>query len=366
MYIYIVVFVASLLFSFFATRTNNKRRIIILSLISILIPSILGGLRSVSIGTDVALYVAPDMKAAYNASHFTDFVSRIYGSREPGYLAVVYGISRLTDNVQWVLFAMQFITIGGIYYGAYKHKKKISVPLVLGIFFLLFYNQSYNLVRQYMGLGIVFASLYRLENKEYKRFIICIVIATCFHYTSLIALLLLFVKWLLENKLSSGLISRDYLVGGAVVFAVVFLEQIVNVFVVVGLLSPAYLRYFRTDTGTGIGLTEILFYVVVLLMFLLTSKNLRNRVDNFRLFRINLLAVVSILILGVKLYYGSRLCLCFQIINMLLIASMPTAFRKGASRRIFTVSLVGLMSSYWIYIYCIAKTSATVPYVPFF
>ena len=73
--IYVVMFVFSTFFAYMASRAKNRGGVIFFSVICILLPSIIGGLRRVGVGVDTVVYALPHYSAAVRAVSFMDFLA---------------------------------------------------------------------------------------------------------------------------------------------------------------------------------------------------------------------------------------------------------------------------------------------------
>ena len=149
--------------AYFATKLSsqkNKVAIQILSLLAILLPALLAGLRASDIGTDVEYYIINNFEVARHVSSFKNYLPLIY-AKEPLYLAIVYIIAKVFGNIQVLLFTFSFLTILFVYLSVWKWKKNLSVPLFLLIYYFLYYNDSLNIIRQHLAMAII---LYGITN----------------------------------------------------------------------------------------------------------------------------------------------------------------------------------------------------------
>ena len=167
MYIYIIAFFMSSFLLKLAPRFNkNKILQLFINLIALIIPCILAGVRNSIIGTDVKSYVIPMFKCATNSKNFYMYMNMKWFSIwtyweikqiEFGFSLLVYIVCKLTGNLQWLLFCIQLLTIIPIYLGLKKFKDlKSDIWFAILVYFLLFYNLSLNLMRQFISIGIIF------------------------------------------------------------------------------------------------------------------------------------------------------------------------------------------------------------------
>lgn len=123
--IYIICFLLSMLFAGLAQKAYKKNKVIgnLFSVIAILIPSILAGIRTTDIGIDVDIYVKNNfMWATHHTSLFV-FTSRV--NSDFLYLALNFFVSRFTNNLNIFLFIVQLINTVLVYSFIYSKKKNI-------------------------------------------------------------------------------------------------------------------------------------------------------------------------------------------------------------------------------------------------
>jgi len=92
----------------------------------------------------------------------------------------------------WFLFTA-FVTNGLILYGIYKLSPDFYLSVLLYVVITGCYYESFNIIRQYFAISILFATFhYVLEHKIWK-YILAILVATCFHISALTMLPLVFI-----------------------------------------------------------------------------------------------------------------------------------------------------------------------------
>lgn len=354
--IYILCFVSSALFAHLATKQSKKICIVLFSIISVLIPSVLAGLRDTSIGTDVEYYLIPWFSIARYTDSFIEYLSL---GKEPLFLLIEYIVANFFGKINYLLFAIHLIIMSNIYMGAYRHKDKCSVPFVLMLFYFLFFNESLNLLRQYAALSIIFANVHYLEKKNYKLFALWVAVATLFHSTAIIALSLILLKIVVDIKndeyrsiIQSSLIS-------VVGIVCIFFSQIFTFIVSIGLIPERFLAYITKGSVSGSNFATLLYSIEV---FIIVCFPLIKRCDN-RFY--NLIAFVNLIVLQLSrsIYYGHRIGLYFAIINLLTLSVLANVFKKGVSRVLVSACILFVACFYWYYVYIAGGAGETYPYI---
>lgn len=111
-----------------------------------------------------------------------------FANYEKGYIVFNKIVSLIYDNRQFFLGACALVTILPIVYVIYK--KSVS-PLQSIIIYmgLPAFLMSFSGLRQALAIGICFFALLYIEDKKFIKFLIIVLIATTFHYSSIIFLI---------------------------------------------------------------------------------------------------------------------------------------------------------------------------------
>ena len=364
--IYIYTFAASVFFAYLAERSKNKGVIILCSVISILIPSILAGLRTTNVGIDVKVYALPNYLTALNYDNFLDFLAQ-YSYREAGYYFLVYFIAHLTHHLNWCLFAYSLIIVTCTYIGAYKHKDKINLSFIMLMFFLFWYNYTFNIIRQFMAASIMFMGLDTLEHAQYNKFLMYSIVASLFHISALLLLPpLIFVRVIISSERFQ---KREYYKFAFFALASVLLISARTVIVFIIRLLPnlpkfdAYANYVITGSFDSTEYTRVLILLGELVMFTFYSFGagkvfISQKVGKDFYQFIVLFCVLYRLVLG--LY--PRMVLYYDYINLLVLAALP-AFTRQKHLKIMVGFVVTIVMLYhWYKMYVIAGWGRTWPY----
>lgn len=365
-----MVFLSSILFGYWATRINpktNRGLVFLCSVISILIPSILAGLRDVSLGTDVELYLVPHFEMALQTETFSNYMSLIW-QKEPSYLLLVFLVTKIFGNIQWVLFFIEFIIILCVYIGAWKLRKQISLPFVLLIYYLIFYNDTYNLLRQAIAMAIVFLAVNWLFEKKYIKYLIFVFIASTFHTTAVMGFVVFIVYYFLEGDRFRSDISaksmRGYVLLVCVISGCILLPNIVSALVNMGILHSRYLMYFVRESVSN-NLSNSLLYLLEIILVMCFSKVVQNKDNKFVFLKINLYFAFITLQLSQVMYFGYRMSLYFAIINVLLLARITQISENKKTNILVSLFIIGVLSVFWYYLYVIGGVSKTYPYLAY-
>ena len=207
--IYIITFISSCVFLGLSEKSRSRYIKKLLVFIAILLPCILAGMRADTIGTDVKVYVEPLYNAAKQSTSFSSYMNQrwyviwryMYVSKfEIGFTTLVYLIVKFGGSLGTVLFFIHALIVAPIYFGLKRMDKKYPIWLGMLVFYLMFYNTSLNMMRQWIAMAILFWGLsYLLTNKKKKYFIV-VIVACLFHTSALMGFAIYFLYVYSQRK----------------------------------------------------------------------------------------------------------------------------------------------------------------------
>lgn len=368
--VYIATFLCSIIFGHLATRINpktNRGLVFFCSAVSILIPSILAGLRDISVGTDISVYVADNFNLAVASETFSQYASRIW-QKEWGYMFLVFFSSKIFPDVQGLLFSIELIMMVCVFLGAWKFREQVPLPLVLAIYFLFFYNMSYNIVRQSIAVAIIFLATSWLFEKKYIHFFIAVAVAVLFHKTAMVGIGQFLIFWFINSKSlgendKARKLRGNAMVVGAVAFCFL-LPYLTRALVSLGIISSRFLQYFEISSVSD-NLLNSLVYLLEIVFVMLFSKNFEKISSEFVFLKTNLFFTFITHQLTNFMYYGDRLSLYFSVVNIILLAKLPQATSSKRDKTLATIAIVAVLLFYWYYIYIISGSAETYPYIAY-
>lgn len=294
---YLITFSISILFTFFAQKNVNNRLIFFsCSVIAVLVPSLLAGLRDSGIGTDTKVYVDyiwADFKYITNWNQFyTMYQQKQFNDIEPLYLCLNYIASLFGSKVNNIYFLSNLLTNLFIYLSAYDNRKKSSMTLFMFIYLFSYYNMSLNLVRQSLALSFCLYSFKYIEQKKWWKFIVMFIIINLAHNTGLffVAFLILYIlfEYLKNNKSRKLILSFTTL---CVVLGTVFIDITLTFFVGYGILPSKFLIYNSLETAPLIK-SVFINYIIYIFLFIsfgviIKQKDLKTEFAKYTYLKIN-------------------------------------------------------------------------------
>lgn len=337
-------------------KSINKSRIIYLCL-AVLIPCVLAGLRSDTVGTDVGVYIVRDVKYGALSQSFRQLQNLMSSEAEFLYCVLVYIATRFTSDAVVLLFLLQMLSIMPCVKAFYLLKDRINVPLAYLIYLLYFYNTSLNVMRQAVACSfILMGGAYLYSEKKYKRFkmILSFIVAILFHRAAILGIiLLLFIncfskfkgKHIIRLLLFVGICflptllikSTDYLISNpAIPYRYKFY---LRVFV----LHESHEGYF-VNPYSLYTLVDLLFRTLLVVVPIYFAYRRKKNQEEEMLENICLsgLFMYSIVLFSMQTAYGNRVSMFLDYFIMLLASYIiPEHF---LSKRKFIYEVILLMS----------------------
>ena len=146
----------------------------------------------------------------------------MYGS-DIGFSAISYVLMNLFDNPFIPLIVYATVTNYLIVFRLWDFRKESSLPLMLLIYMVFYYPYSFNIVRQFLAISIVFWATKFIERRQIVKYIFANIIACTIHTSSLICFSFLFYTFEKETE------TKLYKAIGFV-FAIIFIAAGLNLF----------------------------------------------------------------------------------------------------------------------------------------
>ncbi len=366
---YVVCFTISIICTYIAERNFKKQKKItgvFLSMIAIAVPSILAGARKIDIGVDVKIYVYPIFLKALEAKDFLELYNQL--DIEILYLFLTYIISLFTTNIQWLLLFVQVIIFSLVYLYAYYNKEKLPMWLCIMTYLLVFYNTTYNIVRQSLAVAFILFSVNVAREKKYLKTIVLYIIAIMFHTTAVFSILLYFVIFMENITFNKKIKFMIYFIIYSIFIIIIIYCKEILYFLshTINLLPDKYYNYF-TNTNYALKSIGINFFILIFRLFWLflffIQKNMNKAIYNKELFLI-MITDFLLYIVSFKVTNAARMTYYYGTIG--LIIGMPEIINifkdRGKNRMIATAGIVAVLIIYWYMNYIFFGYDATYPY----
>lgn len=372
---YVICFALSIFFIYIAQKEfekKNKKLGIIFSIIGILIPCILAGLRDVSVGIDVQAYTTKIYNIALSAESLPSFLSDSWV--EVGYSIFIYVIARIFRDIHWVLFFTELIMCIFIYLTAYEKRKDIPMYLVFLVYFCIFYNTSLSIMRQGIAMFIIMYSLTKLEKKNYILTIIYFILAVTFHASAIMAIPMYLLIFLSSLNLDYKKEKKIYIaIFSVLLITVIFYEPILKLLScdlhVIPIKYYDYLNSQYVNSKIDINYTELLFklfwicaYAICVFFNIDKFKKHEYKVNIYFAF---LLIDFIVLPISFKISNASRITFYYGIPGLiLLIPYLINSLKNTDIKQLIPkIGMFAMLLFYWFYSVILYGASNTYPYI---
>ena len=372
MTVYLAGFALSLFLVYYSEckdfRGKNARIAIFLA---ILIPCLIAGLRDKTVGTDVGVYVEPLFLAARSESSFFAFWESSFSVNdwsisyvsdfEIGFTVLCYISAKLFGNLQVLLFAIQAFTVIPIYKGLRAFSKHQPVWIGMAVYYFLFFNQTLNMMRQWIAMAFLFYAFQFLVSKKYRRYFAFLLMAMLFHFTAIWGIFI-FVSYRLTvgHRASSNR-------WGTILLVLLGLFAILSLDVWVQLLKWLGLRYDHYISGSLQMMPRQIYYrIPIILLLLWRWKYLKEKDPSARFYIVMLVYDLLASQLTSIFVQSGRIGLYFSEYCMLAYPALCVSSVSKKNRQIMRIITLCYLLVYWLYVYEYGNSSSTVPYISCF
>lgn len=366
--IYILTFITTTLLFAVSSKIKKNQRVYI-EVIGLLLLCSIAGLRAASVGTDTTAYFRPICNAAISSTGFKEYLSyswyinswspRTVSQYEIGFVLFVYIVGAISKSVFFIQFCVQCLIVLPIYY-VVKKCNKIPLWFSMIVFELLFYNESFNMIRQSIAMSFIFSCVYLWSINKRKQSFIFLITAISFHSSAIIGFIIIglfeFVK---KGKRRNRVIYNfNLFLAIAFGFSFLFLNNIIANF-----LQHTSLNRFAGYILGNVELmpNQILIRLPLLILFGVTyiTKSYK-KIENFDFYFLSLIYCIILSQFTSVNTFGGRISQYFSEIGII---SYPFITVNLKYKKITTILLLLYLGVYWFYYYIYSGSGETIPYV---
>lgn len=361
----------------------------ILGFFIVMIPSLLSGFRYY-VGTDYHNYL--NQLPYFPNMTLLGFVEG--GRNEVGHFLLTQ-CARIFDTPYIVFVIYAILTVNFAYEALRYYRKTISFPLGMLLYLCTFFPHSFNVMRQYLAVSLVFFAYRFVFERKFGLYLACVLFAMSLHTSAIIALPLyfihekyayftlktpeklsnfptrletaskpvqiLFANWTLPEKIRFNYMKcAIYMMIG---LFLVFYWDILDYISEIDVFSR-YSIYLNTMVGgNNRELYVIALVLTVILVFHRELKTLDPRHEFF----------LSLGIMG--FFFGflgfldgdiKRVSLYFDVVRILLIASLPLLFQKKQMKILVSSGVVAYCLGFFVLMFYVLGHSEIFPYQSIF
>lgn len=368
--IYLFCFIISAGFAFFASKAENRKNFYILSFFSIAVMVALAGFRDYTVGTDTYNYLHKSMYwgGAVSADSLWDYFKFYFplGYGEPLFAILVGVIAQLTGSYTFFLIVCHTIILVCVYIGIFRFKEYVNPAFVLLVYYLLYYNHTLNMTRQYIAVSIVFCFLADIPQNKIVRFCIVVLVAMLFHTTAILALMIPLIYFFLYKdfrKIKVSMYQRKIALTVIVGMVVLFFSTIIKLFVSIGLLNSRYL-YFVNNKDASPTIIVMALLIIGLVAADYFKDKIKKKCQLYDFYFMSSAVYLIMLLLTYSLVYGRRVAFYMSMVDLITIGLIESCQETAKMKKVVRLSILGILFIYWIYTYVLSNASNTFPYVP--
>ena len=371
--IYIFTFTISIICFAIGLYFRNKNKFIFcfFSFFGLFFPCILAGLRDYTIGTDVNVYVAPLYQGAKYFKSFSDFITNKRSTvSDIFYLLLSYICAKKTTDITLLLFLSEFLVIYPIYKALLLlNQKKRYIIYGMLLFFLFFYNQSFNMARQSIAISLSILAMAYIINNRNVWGVLLLIAAFLFHKSTLIMIpIIIIYKYLEKEEIPNYKKNKIKILLLSIVIILIPLLPKVLLFLINHNLvdyqhfSDILVKYSRFEINE----TNTLFYALIYILITLSSNLLKNKINNFDFYKFMSLLSIFILQFGAIIKFSERIgYYSFYMVIFFLIPKFVPDNIHRIKKKYLTFFLIMTITFilYWFFWIILKGYHGTYPYI---
>lgn len=290
------------------------------------------GCRDDAIGTDIHVYARPTFETARWASSFWQGYERREGWVELVYYAINWVAASVSSRFGLALFLQNFIMTAFVMHGMAHYRRSAPLWMTMLAYELLFYNLTFNVMRQGLAMAIVLWSMRYFPRESRWHLMLCAIGCFFVHKSSVVAYsAILGIRWIVSMP-----VEKQKRLTFAFALAAVSCVALFPILLqgITGQI-PALRQYAgyakMAEENAGVLKRDLVFYAMILLM--LWAVVHRRMAERRIAYVANLLILVYLASLGLGVHspFAPRIGYYWLLASIPLLFS--TVMRCDISRR---------------------------------
>ncbi|TWP25327.1 EpsG family protein [TM7 phylum sp. oral taxon 349] len=350
--LYLSVFcLSSALFGYGVYRKNK-----VMKWAGIIPPLLLASLRY-GVGTDYGTYES--LFNQFSRGSLADYLQDS-SSAEPGFYILVQISNFLTgDSVPMFAIAA---ALSLIFFHLGLNRYNIKHPaLVYFLYLMVLFPMTLNLVRQGIAVSIVFYALSFFIERDFKKYLVFMIIAGLFHISAFILLPVYLLNRLTKTKYKNVYLTflpKLVTVAGCILIFIPFFSSLV-------MQMPAFSKYgmYTVNAGEGTNYT-LLLQIVILISGTILIRRLINDSNRKLYTAIIIFATLEVVFgtIGYSSTFIKRIGLYFSIFGFMLFVESMSMFRNRGGKILLSCFIIGYGVAYFTIAYYALGQSDLFPY----
>lgn len=272
-----------------------------LAYVGVFVLAFVAGCRDDAIGTDIHVYAKPTFETAKQASCFWQGYERREGWVELVYYAINWVAASVSGRFGLALFLQNFIMTAFVMHGMAHYRHSAPLWLTMLAYELLFYNLTFNLMRQGLAMAIVLWSMRYFCRKSKWPLLLCAVGCFFVHKSSIVAYFVIFgIRWVVSMPVGKQKRLTVAFALAAVASVVLFPILLQSITEQIPVLRQ-YAGYAKmAEEDAGVLKRDLVFYAMTLLALWVVIH--RRMAERRTAYVANLLILVYLASLGLGVH----------------------------------------------------------------
>lgn len=366
MYSYIIygsiMFTSTASFILYALLRNKKKKYVWLSLlffIGIFFLPLLFSFYRKGIGTDYYTYeIIYNNLTKYSV---LSYIKNYYQNNETLYEFFFYLMNHiaylLKNDFRFVLLLSTAIPMTAAFCTIRSFRNHLSPTFAWFLFMCLFYQQTYNILRQTIAVSIVLYSFKYLIQKDIKKYVLGITVAVLFHRSACICILFYFFC---EKKYCSQNF-KNLLLYSAIFFSPFILPVLFKIAPYIPVINH-YFIFYEVQADVHIGIGFMLYILPPLLPMILYKNRILEKLPSYRVLYSVFLLSIPLKFSSYYLLWAGRFADYTMASQILLVPILVKAINNNKKRILISLYYTLWYLFYYVYVYWILNTGHTIPY----
>lgn len=311
---------------------------------------ILAALRDESVGKDYFNYISI-IKGFLNLD-YDNIMNNSYAEKaEVSFVLLGYLLKNIFNEYIYIVFVIYFVML----FFVYRFIKKYADDVLLSGFLFFgfsFYNMSLNIMRQYIAAAIILKAVDYID-KDFKKFILFVVIAMTFHKTAFIFVIIYPALKYVKNIRTSCVVLL-FICGVIALFS----EQLI---VMVGDVAHYSAKYVTAGDEAEIDL-KFFVNVIMFATFFINYKQFADWDKNANKWLAMSAVTLGLNFSALYFHYINRVFLYFMLPQIVSIPNFINSFDSENTRMGLRGLLILIVSAYYLVLIYNTQCYGTVPY----
>lgn len=356
MLIYMFIIAGMILLGIVLKPNNNlkNRKIYIFIVFGLLI--IIAAIRSYTIGTDTEQYTG-----SYKVIRSIDFAKHNTIRFEIGFFTMCKILNYFSEDPQILLIITSLIIFGAMGFFVYENSEDVIMSSILFVT-LNYYGLFLSAMRQALAIGIIAFSLRYLYEKKYIKYFLGILVASLFHQTAIIMVVLIFFR---NIKFFKKYLYIDILIA---IVAFMFANKLFGVIVKFFTVYESYSKssFFESNYFAALLNSVVSFVILITGIFCYELSNGEKYKEyDFNAFIMSISFILYVVTMKINIF--SRATMYFSIFTIVWLPNSINSIDNAKQRMVLKYCVFIFSMLYWI---VIAKYRpewhSVVPYQTFF